>query len=183
MTEIAAAPGGSAADVLTDVILLVFRVNGQLLAAGDQLIRHLNLTSARWQMLGAIAIADAPRTAPQLAAAMGMTRQGAQKQLDLLVEGGLVMAQRNPRHARSPLYGLTRKGASVFAATERVQRPWAAQLARALPHADLHAAKRVLETLGDRLTAGEQNVRRSRQGGNDEIRRDGFNAAPRKTTR
>jgi hypothetical protein len=41
----------------------------------------------------------------------------------------------------------------------------------------------VLETLGDRLTAGEQNVRRSRQGGNDEIRRDGFNAAPRKTTR
>jgi len=155
MIATTAVSGSSAADALTDVILLIFRVNGQLLAAGDQLIRHLNLTSARWQMLGAIAIADAPCTAPQLAAAMGMTRQGAQKQLDLLVEAGFVTAGPNPRHARSPLYALTRRGASVFAATERVQRPWATRLARALSHADLDAAKCVLETLGGRLTAGE----------------------------
>jgi hypothetical protein len=55
-------------------------VNGQLLAAGDRLVEDLNLTSARWQMLGAIALADSPHTAPQLAARMGVSRQGAQKQ-------------------------------------------------------------------------------------------------------
>jgi DNA-binding MarR family transcriptional regulator len=153
MTSTPAAATSSATDALTDVILLIFRVNGQLLAAGDDLIRHLNLTSARWQMLGAIGIADCPCTAPQLAAAMGMTRQGAQKQLDLLVESGFVMTERNPRHARSPLYVLTQKGASVYAATERVQRPWATQLACALPLSDLRAARRVLDTLSGKLTA------------------------------
>jgi DNA-binding MarR family transcriptional regulator len=155
MLSKASAPASSAADALTDVILLIFRVNGQLLAAGDHLIRHLNLTSARWQILGAIAIADSPCTAPQLATVMGMTRQGAQKQLDLLVETGFVIAERNPRHARSPLYVLTRKGVSAFTATERVQRPWATRLARALPLSDLHTARSVLETLSGRLTASE----------------------------
>src|SRR5262249_26231026 len=119
---LARAAGTSAPQGLTDVILLIFRVNGQLLAAGDRLVEHLRLTSARWQMLGAVALSSSPRTAPQLAAAMGVTRQGAQKQLNLLLEGGLVTAEPNPGHARSPFYVLTRKGESLYAATERVQR-------------------------------------------------------------
>jgi DNA-binding MarR family transcriptional regulator len=105
------------AQLLTEIVLLVFRVNGQLLAAGDRLVDGLGLTSARWQMLGAVALSDAPRTAPQLAARMGMTRQAAQKQLDLLLDHGLVAAEGNPGHARSPLYVLTKKGTSVYAAT------------------------------------------------------------------
>src|SRR5262245_4782769 len=90
-----------AREVLTDLILLIFRVNGQLLTAGDRLVEHLHLTSARWQMLGAIALSASPCTAPQVAAAMGVTRQGAQKQLNLLLKGGLVTAEPNPGHARS----------------------------------------------------------------------------------
>jgi predicted ArsR family transcriptional regulator len=82
----------AASALLTDVILLIFRVNGQLLVAGDRLVEHLHLTSARWQMLGAVALSPSLRTAPQLAAAMGVTRQGAQKQLNLLLETGLVEA-------------------------------------------------------------------------------------------
>src|SRR6476659_1553796 len=109
------------AKLLTEIVLLVFRVNGRLLSAGDRLVGDLGLTSARWQMLGGVALSDRPRTAPQLAARMGTTRQAAQKQLDLLMEGGLVAAQANPGHARSPLYVLTRKGTAVYAATERVQ--------------------------------------------------------------
>src|SRR5262249_24457009 len=112
----------AAPEALTDVILLVFRVNGQLLEAGDRLVEHLQLTSAWWQMLGAVARSPSPRTAPLLAAAMGVTRQGAQKQLNLLLDGGLVTAEPNPGHARSPRYVLTRKGASLYVATERVQR-------------------------------------------------------------
>jgi hypothetical protein len=56
--------------------------HGELLESGDRLVKPLQLTSSRWQILGAIALADSPRSAPQLAAQMGMTRQGAQKQLD-----------------------------------------------------------------------------------------------------
>jgi len=40
--------------------------------------------------LGAIALAEEPQTAPQIAAAMGGTRQGVQKQLNLAVAEGLI---------------------------------------------------------------------------------------------
>ena len=68
-------------DVVTEIILSVFRLNAQLLEQGDRLVKPLRLTSARWQVLGAIAMAGEPQTAPQIAAAMGVTRQGVQKQL------------------------------------------------------------------------------------------------------
>lgn len=82
---------------------------------------------------------------------MGMTRQAAQKQLDLLMESGLVAAETNPGHARSPLYVLTRKGTSVYAATERVQSAWANRLAERLSIPDLETTKQLLDTLSNRL--------------------------------
>lgn len=139
------------AQLLTEIVLLIFRVNGQLLSAGDRLVGDLGLTSARWQMLGAVALSDRPRSAPQLAARMGMTRQAAQKQLDLLMESGLVAAQANPGHARSPLYVLTRKGTSIYAATERVQTGWATRLADSLSIRDLETTKQLLDSLSNRL--------------------------------
>jgi DNA-binding MarR family transcriptional regulator len=137
--------------LLTEIVLLVFRVNGRLLSAGDRLVGDLGLTSARWQMLGAVALSDHPQTAPRLAARMGMTRQAAQKQLDLLMEDGLVAAEANPGHARSPLYVLTRKGTSVYAATERVQAAWANRIAGSLAIRDLEITKQLLDNLSNRL--------------------------------
>jgi DNA-binding MarR family transcriptional regulator len=139
------------AKLLTEIVLLVFRVNGRLLAAGDRLVADLGLTSARWQMLGAVALSDRPRTAPQLAIHMGTTRQAAQKQLDLLLEDGLVAAEANPGHARSPLYVLTRRGTSAYAATERVQTAWANRLADSLSIRDLETTKQLLDNLSNRL--------------------------------
>ena len=141
----------SSARLLTEIVLLVFRVNGRLLSAGDRLVAELGLTSARWQMLGAVALSDRPGTAPQLAARMGMTRQAAQKQLDLLLDDGLVAAQANPGHARSPLYVLTRKGTSVYAATERVQMAWANRMAGSLAIRDLETTRQLLDGLSNRL--------------------------------
>ena len=42
------------------MIFEVFRLNGRLLAAGDDLVSGLGLSSARWQVLWAIDIARAP---------------------------------------------------------------------------------------------------------------------------
>jgi DNA-binding MarR family transcriptional regulator len=148
-------PGGSHTALLTEIVLLIFRVNGQLLASGNRLVASLALTSARWQMLGAVALSNRPRTAPQLAAQMGMTRQGAQKQLNLLVGEGLMTIEPNPNHARSPRYVLTRKGLSVYQATERVQTAWAARLAKGLGHTDLEATHRLLGLLTKRLSVTE----------------------------
>ena len=61
---------------MTDLILDLFRLNGRLLAAGDRLVAGLGLTSARWQVLGAIALADRPQPVAWLARDMGVYRQG-----------------------------------------------------------------------------------------------------------
>ncbi|MCE1813592.1 MarR family transcriptional regulator, partial [Enterobacter hormaechei] len=96
----------SAFEVFTEITLAVFRLNALLLSKGDQLVAPLGITSARWQVLGAIAHAPHPLTTPQIAAAMGITRQGVQKQLNLGLSSGMVKTITNPRHERSPLYQL-----------------------------------------------------------------------------
>ena len=142
-----------ASDTLTAAVLAVFRANGLLLAWGDRFVAPLGLTSARWQMMGAIALAASPLTAPMLAAAMGVSRQGAQKQLDLLVEDGLAERQPNPAHQRSPLYLLTPQGRSLYERADRRWREWAAACARRLPAADVRAAERFLAALSTRLAS------------------------------
>jgi len=57
------------AAAITQLTLTVFRLNGVLLHWGDKLVEPLGLTSARWQMLGAIVLAGTPLTAPQVGAA------------------------------------------------------------------------------------------------------------------
>ena len=56
---------------LTDVILDLFRVNSLLLMQGDRLVSDLGLTSARWQVLGAIVYAPRPEpVAPERSASL-----------------------------------------------------------------------------------------------------------------
>lgn len=132
---------------ITDLMLLIFRLNGTLLDRGDQLVAHLGINSARWQVLGAAGLAGAPQTAPQIAARMGISRQGAQKQLHKLVEEGYFEVLPNPQHARSPLYQLSAKGERTVAGTQRSQALWTAQLAQQLPDADFDAACQTLQQL------------------------------------
>lgn len=134
------------ADVLTGIMLEVFRVNGRLLEKGDQLVAPLNLTSARWQVLGAVSLAGKPLTAPQIAKAMGITRQGAQKQLNKLEADGFFEQLLNPRHERSPLYVLSDKGARTIANAMALNDVWAEGLATSLALADL---KNTLQSLNN----------------------------------
>lgn len=108
-------------DKLTTISLSVFRLNGQLIEWGNNLSKPHGLTSARWQVLGAISMAGKYPTVPQIAAAVGVTRQGVLKQINLLVDEGLVYSQPNPSHKRSPLYAMTGKGKVAY---ERLIECW-----------------------------------------------------------
>ncbi len=132
---------------LTGVILTLFQLNGALLDWGDAFVAPQALTSARWQMLGALALAGQPLSAPQVAAAMGVTRQGAQKQLNLLSEAQLVEVRPNPQHKRSPLYRLTDEGRRVYGAIDARWKERARQLAGGFSAAELETAGRVLAGL------------------------------------
>lgn len=50
------------ADKLTTITLSVFRLNGQFVEWGNHFSQPHGLTTARWQVLGAIALAPQPPT-------------------------------------------------------------------------------------------------------------------------
>jgi DNA-binding MarR family transcriptional regulator len=147
-------PEGEAA---TDVVLLTFRANGLFLAAGDLLAGEEGVTSARWQVLGAVFLAGLPLTVPQIARRMGLTRQSVQASVNRLLEGGLVEADENPDHRRSRLIRLTNIGRAKYAQLDRRQVRWINELAAGLKTSELSTAARILEELTNRLnvTAGD----------------------------
>jgi DNA-binding MarR family transcriptional regulator len=150
----AAAPAAAAARAaFTELVLEVFRLNGALLAAGNALCEGTKLTSARWQVLGAIALAAAPPTASQIARAMGLTRQAVQRLVDELEGGGLVRRVEHPESRRARPVQLTERGAALYAEMTRRQAPWAAATARGITRERLEAAREVLRTLRGRLEA------------------------------
>ena len=72
---------------LTRAILAIFRLNGSLLRAGDELVKDLGVSSARWQVLGAID--DGPLPVARIARDLGFQRQGVQPTVNRLVRDGL----------------------------------------------------------------------------------------------
>jgi DNA-binding MarR family transcriptional regulator len=141
----------AAGDSATEVVLKTFRANGQFLAAGDRLAADQGLTSARWQVLGAVALAGRPLTVPQIARRMGLTRQSVQASVNRLLRDGLVEAETNPDHRRSPLIRLTEDGRSKYRGLESRQVEWINELADGLKPSELASAARVLEELSGRL--------------------------------
>ena len=95
-------------DTLSDLVLSIFRLNGFLLRAGDRLTAGSGLTTARWQVLGAVL--HEPLTVAAIARNMGLARQSVQRTADLLVEEGLCEYSPNPAHRRAKLLSSTDHG-------------------------------------------------------------------------
>ena len=139
------------ATALTELILETFRLNGCLLAAGDRLTGDLGLTSARWQILGAIE--DRPRSVAQIARLMGLTRQAVQRIANLLVEEGFAGFADNPEHKRAKLVRLSDKGRAALDEIGRRQAAWSSHLADGFRTTTIQAALAVLKTCRRRLEA------------------------------
>src|SRR5262249_15415846 len=138
-----ALPGHSPAGrALTHLILDIFRLNGSLLAAGNELTRDLGLSSARWQVLGALA--EGPLPAAQIARNMGLRRQSVQRLVDLLAAQGLLTFSENPYHQRAQLVSLTDRGAHLLQEITRRQVPWVNVLAQGLVAEEVQAVGRLL---------------------------------------
>ena len=144
---------------LTDLIIRIFRANGTLVTWGDRFAAPFGLTSARWQMLGALALSSEALTAPQIAANMGVTRQGAQKQLNLLLKEGMVERQPNPLNKRSPTYRLSTAGNSLYRRIESGWNQHADKISRNLSADELTVTAQALETICElHLTPDEETT-------------------------
>ncbi len=141
-------------EAATRVILSTFRANGLLLGAGDRLGGPEGLTSARWQVLGAIAVAERHLTVPQIARRMGLTRQSVHATASRLLDDGLLERLPNADHQRSQLLDLTAAGRATYEAIDARQAEWVNRLARGIPRSDLEITARVLDELSRMLEAG-----------------------------
>jgi DNA-binding MarR family transcriptional regulator len=137
------------AEAFTQLILETFRFNGRLLTAGDRLTKELGLSSALWQMLGAID--QAPLTVAQIARNMGLTRQSVRRTAHVLREKGFIEFQENPNHQRAKFVVLTKPGSNVLDRATKIQIDWSNRIAQDLSAPELNAAMQIIRTLCERL--------------------------------
>ena len=140
-----------AGEILTELTLDIFRLNNLLLAAGDRLVAGLGLTSARWQILGAIARAQHSQPVAWLARNLDANRQNVQRIVNDLNDHGLVSFETNPHHRRSQLVVLTGKGRKAYDSAMKLQAPWVNRVTDGVPLKDLTAFKRVILALRKKL--------------------------------
>jgi DNA-binding MarR family transcriptional regulator len=146
-----------AGDALTGLILDLFRLNGLLLTAGDRLVAPLGLTSARWEILGAVVAAQRPQPVAWLARDLGANRQNVQRIINDLHKEGFVAFEPNPHHRRAQLIVLSDKGKETFDATMRLQAPWINSLSEGLLVKDIHTMHRVIIAVRQKLEGNELN--------------------------
>lgn len=141
-------PSGEA---LTKLMLDLFRLTSLALTAGDRLVARLELTSARWQVLGAIVGAERSQPVAWLARDLGANRQNVQRIINDLKRDGLVTFAANPHHKRAQLVMLTDKGKRAFKSAMDLQAPWVDDLADGVTVKDLEVVHRVMRTLREKL--------------------------------
>ena len=100
------------------LVLNVFLTNGRLVEAGNELVRPIGLTTAWWQVLGALGYAPVPLPVAHIARNMGLTRQAVQRVVELLAGRGFVRLEPNPHHQRARLVVLTSTGRAALAGAE-----------------------------------------------------------------
>ncbi len=138
-------------EALTSLILETFRLNGALLAAGNQITKPFDLTSARWQIMGPIFEFKEPMTVAQIARRMGLSRQGVQRIVNDLKKLEMIEFLNNPDHKRAPLISLTTAGRNVMIEVNNAQAAWVNNLSDGLNESQIKQALSVMEIVRERL--------------------------------
>jgi DNA-binding MarR family transcriptional regulator len=134
-------------EALTELILELFRLNGAMLEAGNLIAAPHRLTSARWQVMGAISIERKPLTVSQIARRMGLARQGVQRIVNDLKGLGMVALEPNLDHKRAPLISITDEGAKRLRKIDKTQIAWVNQLSDGLSERQIKTALNTLRAI------------------------------------
>lgn len=136
----------------------IFRLNGDLIEAGDALVHDLGLTSARWQVLGAIALAPAPLPVAHIARNMGLARQSVQRLVDDMQAEGLVRLEANPHHRRAALVAMNPSGKAAYGQAITRKDLWADLLTEGVSSDTIEAASALLRALQQRIDASRSRI-------------------------
>lgn len=125
--------------------LAIFKLNGQMLAAGEKLAKPAGITVAWWQVLGAVL--RQPLTAAGIARQMGITRQAVQRIANRLIAEGHLQASPNPAHKRSPLLTPTTDGRLAIERIRPGQAAFSTRLIKSFGRAEFQALISELERM------------------------------------
>ena len=140
------------------LVVEVFRLNGDLIEGGDALVQDLGLTSARWQVLGAVALSPVPLPVAHIARNMGLARQSVQRIVDDMRDDGLVRTEPNPHHRRAPLVAMTPRGEAAYEQAMARKDLWADVLAEGMSPEAIESAATLLRTLQQRIGASHGQI-------------------------
>jgi DNA-binding MarR family transcriptional regulator len=146
-------PRTEAGDVLTDVIIATFQLDGRLMDIARRLARTGGITATEWRVLGGVL--DEPHSVAEIARLMGMTRQGVQRVADQLVDRGLAEYRANPAHRRAKLLACAEAGHRAIRQIALAQRPWADRIGRQIGVAELSETLTTIRQLLSTLDADE----------------------------
>jgi len=133
---------------IDELIFEIFRVNDRLIALGDATVKEFGLTSARWLVLGAVAISPTPLTVAQVARNMGLSRQAVQRLANEMSATGLLELRDNPNDRRARIIVLTAEGTDAYdAALARWREDWTGAMEEILSDEELVATMRILRRL------------------------------------
>jgi DNA-binding MarR family transcriptional regulator len=129
-----------AGDALTDLVLPAFELNGELLAAAEDMTRPVGLTPAWWQVLGATLTEPLPVAEIARRVGLGLARQSVQRVADILVARGWATYSENPAHRRAKLVAPTQAGREAVASLAEAQHAWANAVGAAVGEEELRRA-------------------------------------------
>jgi DNA-binding MarR family transcriptional regulator len=147
----------------TKFAMSVFKVNGFLIRAGEEITNPIGQSSARWQVLGR---AYEPTTVAKIAQDIGHARQSVQRQADILAAEGLISYQDNPADRRARFLVLTSDGAEVLSQIYQRQVEWSLRIMTELTPSQLarlaNALEGVAQVLDSSFDVDVESVPRTR---------------------
>jgi DNA-binding MarR family transcriptional regulator len=143
MSDAPLPPQSDAGAEFTQLILLVFRLNGRLQDAAGQMAAAGGLTAARWQVLGGTL--DEPRSVSDIARLMGLSRQSVQRVANALVADAFATWESNPRHRRAKLLAPTQNARAAIHEIATLAHPWSSAVGDAIGAAQLRRATRAVQ--------------------------------------
>jgi len=141
-----------------ELSVAVFRLNGTLIHTGNALVGDLELTSALWQILDALAQSSDPLSVASIARNMGLARQSVQRGVDILHTRGMLEFSLNQHHKRAKLVALTALGTTMLASAQERSRPDAETLVKQVGTQALIEATTLLRKI-DELLSSSPNYR------------------------
>lgn len=134
-----------AASPIPLVIADIYQLAGALRERGERIAATLGQTQARWQVISAASAA--PKTVPQIARRLGVTRQNVQRIADRLVQERFATFEDNPDHRGSPHLLLTPSGRAALERLSQAAEAQHAALAMKLDAKNIEKLHRGLRSL------------------------------------